>query len=437
MVKFLHISDIHLGIKRYGLEERTKDFFYAWKTCLEKYAIEEKVDFVLIGGDLFDRRQIDPQAANHAIIMFERLKSVGIPVFAIEGNHDQRETGSDFSWLRSLSKWRFIHLLEPSHNENQISYLPWNSEKREGGYIDCQGVRIFGSRWYGVTTNNVLPLLHEAIRPNLLEGATNILLLHTEVEGQLNRPIPALSASKLLQLKDGIDYLALGHIHKSFVIDNWAFNPGSLEAATIDEYNERRGAYLVEIIDGKVNARLVQGYTQRPFEFLDFDLSNFEEADEASKKLEEFLLKKLLSNSNDPERKPIAEITLKGRLSFKSSLLKLEAIKSEIKKHKQVLEIIFRNETIPSEYAVAANLASGTPRSEREIQVLKDLVAQNPRYKEKASDLANLILEMKRLTLGGEKAEKLLEVLQEQLTYPKLTLTEPPNTLDVDLVENK
>ena len=260
MTKFLHISDIHLGIKRYGLEDRTVDFFKAWQTCLQKYAIEENVDFVLIGGDLFDRRQIDPQAANHAIAMLEQLKLAAIPVFAIEGNHDQRETGSKFSWLRSLSKWRFFHLVEPDQDNGQIVYKPWNEEKHEGGFIDCKDVRIFGSRWYGVTTGNVLPQLHEAIRPNLREGAYNVMMLHTEVEGQLNRPIPALSTNKLLQLKNGIDYLALVRIRKNFTIDNWASNPSSLEAATIDEYKETRGAYLVKLKDGKKQARLVQDY---------------------------------------------------------------------------------------------------------------------------------------------------------------------------------
>ncbi len=331
-----------------------------------------------------------------------------------------------------MSKWRFIHLLEPNQDGGQISYHHWDDQKREGGYIDYKGVRIFGSRWYGVTTNNVLPQLYEAIRPNLREGADNIMMLHTEVEGQLNRPIPALSASKLLQLKDGIDYLALGHIHKSFVIENWAFNPGSLEAATIDEYREKRGAYLVELVDGKVNARLVQDYTQRAFQFFEFDLSAFEEADEASRKLNEFLLARCASEFTG---EPIIEVTLQGRLSFKSSLLKLDAIKSEVKEKTKLLEIIFRNETIPSQYAIAANLASGTPRTEREMQVLKDLVAQNPRYRERASNLANLILEMKRLTLAGETAEKLLEALQQQLISPKLSLTEPSSI--VDLVENK
>lgn len=415
MTKFLHISDIHLGIKRYGVAERTRDFFNAWLTCLERYAIDEQVDFVLIGGDLFDRRQIDPQAANHAIIGFEKLKAAGIPVFAIEGNHDQRENSSNFSWLRSLSQWRYFHLLEPKHDNGQISYLPWNDPKREGGYIDCKDVRIFGSRWYGVTTGGLLPQLKEAIRPHLRENAYNIMMLHTEVEGQLNRPIPGLSSSKLLQLREGIDYLALGHIHKNFVIDNWAYNPGSLEAATIDEYQERRGAYLVELKNGEIKAELVQGYKQRPFLFWDVDLSNFTEVEAASNYLGELLRQKCpLPDQTD---QPIVELTLKGRLSFKSSLLKLEVIKNEVIDQKRVLEVIFRNETVPLEYAVAADITAGTSKIEREIRILQDLVAHTPHYRDRAVDVANMILEIKRLTLMGEPPEQLLEALEYQYNH--------------------
>ena len=112
----------------------------------------------------------------------------------------------------------------------------------------------------------------------------------------------------------------------------------------------------------------------------------------------------------------IVEVTLKGRLSFKSSLLKLEAIKGEAIEQADVLEIIFRNETVPIEYAVAADLSTGTPRGERELRVLQDLVSHNPRYREHAGEMANLILEMKRLTLAGESPEKLLEALEHQVT---------------------
>src|SRR3982750_1200066 len=111
-MRFLHLADVHLGCRRYNLEERTKDFFRAWYDVIENYAIPNKVDFILIAGDFFDRRNIDPQAMNHAMAGLSLLKEAGIPVVVIEGNHDQHNATSDFSdsgnerthsWLRSLS----------------------------------------------------------------------------------------------------------------------------------------------------------------------------------------------------------------------------------------------------------------------------------------------------------------------------------------------
>ena len=145
-MRFLHLADIHLGCRRYNLEERTKDFFHAWYDIIEKHAIPNRVDFVLIAGDFFDRRNIDPQAMNHAIAGLERLKDAGIPVIAIEGNHDQRDAVSEHSWMRSLSEWGFVKLLEPTRDEEgNLTLVPWDETERAGSYIDIKGARIFGS----------------------------------------------------------------------------------------------------------------------------------------------------------------------------------------------------------------------------------------------------------------------------------------------------
>src|SRR4051794_26605337 len=145
-MKFLHIADIHLGCRRYNLEERTKDFFRAWRDVIERHAIPNRVDFVLICGDFFDRRNADPQAMNHAIFGLRALKDAGIPVVAIEGNHDQRDTLTEFSWMRSLSQWEYLILLEPtSDEENPIAMKPWDKDDLAGSYIDIAGARIFGS----------------------------------------------------------------------------------------------------------------------------------------------------------------------------------------------------------------------------------------------------------------------------------------------------
>jgi DNA repair exonuclease SbcCD nuclease subunit len=50
-MKFLHLADIHLGCRRYNLEERTKDFFRAWYDVITNHAIANGVDFVLIVGE--------------------------------------------------------------------------------------------------------------------------------------------------------------------------------------------------------------------------------------------------------------------------------------------------------------------------------------------------------------------------------------------------
>ncbi|MGH9763883.1 MAG: DNA repair exonuclease, partial [Blastocatellia bacterium] len=152
MARFLHIADIHLGIRRYNLPDRTTDFFRAWQDVIDRYAIEERVDFVLIAGDLFDQRKVEPQAANHAMLMLRKLEANNIPVLAIEGNHDQREAVSKFSWLRSFSQWRYLKLLEPEWTEDgNIEMRPWDDEQARGSYIDIGDVRVFGSTWYGTT----------------------------------------------------------------------------------------------------------------------------------------------------------------------------------------------------------------------------------------------------------------------------------------------
>jgi DNA repair exonuclease SbcCD nuclease subunit len=62
------------------------------------------------------------------------------------------------------------------------------------------------------------------------------------------------------------DYVALGHTHKAYEIDNWAFNPGSLECTSIDDYRESRGAFLIEVGENnEVNARHITEYRQRRF----------------------------------------------------------------------------------------------------------------------------------------------------------------------------
>jgi DNA repair exonuclease SbcCD nuclease subunit len=417
------MSDVHLGCRRYNLEERTKDFFRSWYDVINNHAIPNGVDFVLIAGDFFDRRNIDPQTMNHALAGLQLLRDNRIPVVAIEGNHDRRDAVSDYSWMRSFSQAGFFILLEPARaeetEENALPWqmMPWDEGSRSGSYVDIKGARIFGTHWYGTSANAAMPMLAESLRAARGEGLFHILLLHTDVEGQLNRPIPALSVEKLKELRTLVDYVALGHTHKRFELENWAFNPGSLEACSIDEYREERGLYLVEVDDERaVRATFIDDYVQRPFDRLTVDVSGAEDQTEVHERLMEKVRNEL--TPHDPESDepaPIVEINLRGHLGFKNSLLDMRKMREEALAHTGALHVMLKNQSVPVEYAVAAGLDADTSRAHRERRIVEDLIARDNRYRDRAREMAELVLEAKRRALGDEPPEAILELIEQKV----------------------
>jgi DNA repair protein SbcD/Mre11 len=417
-MKFLHISDIHLGCTRYQLEESPKDFFNAWYDVLQKYAVAERVDFVIMAGDFFHKRNVPPETMNHAYAGLSLLKDAGIPVVTIEGNHDQKHNDSEYSWLRSLENWRLLHLVEPRSEDGKFIYEPWDYDSERyirGGYIDIGRARIFGSAWYGASANWAIPMLTKAIRDNRRAGAFHILLLHTDVEGHQTHPIPALSLANLKELKEVTEYVALGHTHKSYEIDNWAFNPGSLEVTSIDEFRETRGAFLVEVNEqNEVKATHLRDYRQRPFQRLSFDVSGCEDARTITEKVLE-MVKNEARIAEAGEPRPIIEITLRGHLGFPNSLLELKTIREEAQKLTDALHVRVKNHSAPIEYAVAADLEEDASREKLERRVIEDLIVRDNRYKIRAEQMAEAVIGAKRLALSDESAEKITDFIALKL----------------------
>lgn len=418
MTKFLHIADIHLGIRRYRSEERAQDFFYAWKDCIEKYALAEHVSFVLIAGDFFDARKVEPRAMNQAMYCLINLRQAGIPVVVVEGNHDSHEVGSTTSWLRSLSRWGYIKLLEPIYEpDGTVKLTAWDEQTCTGSYLDIGNVRVFGSLWYGSTVSQSLTNLVDMLRDHHDSQRFNVMMLHTDVEGHVTHPSPPLPKAKLLELKTCIDYLALGHTHKNFVIDEWAYNPGSLEACSVDEYANERGAYLVEVKGKTHQARLMQDYRQRPVQRVSFDVNGQSNPEELREALFVQLRQELTpyEASTSGSLAPVIELALRGQLGFKNALLDLNRIRDEVKKEFRPLLVMVRNQTVPVEYAVAAGLSEHISRNERERRVIEDLISRDTRFREQAGEIAGLIIEAKRLALSEEAPAKISEMITARL----------------------
>ncbi|MCD6372222.1 MAG: exonuclease SbcCD subunit D, partial [Thermococcus sp.] len=207
-MKFAHIADAHIGRMQFNQPFRYDDYVKAFREAVER-AVRERVDFILISGDLFHVSKPSPRALRDAIEVLSIPRKKDIPVFAIEGNHDKtiRET-SVFDLLEHLGLLYSLGLKrEPRESEFQRSEKKGNAYLIHGifGDLKIYGLRHY-SRWQLIRGDkNLLKALFR-------KG--DILMLHQAVD-YLSADTPYAKAFDLHlnELPEGFSYYALGHIH--------------------------------------------------------------------------------------------------------------------------------------------------------------------------------------------------------------------------------
>jgi DNA repair exonuclease SbcCD nuclease subunit len=414
--RFLHLADVHLGFDRYDSKERTRDFFYAFNDALEKYAIDAEVDFVVIAGDLFEHRNIQPATLNQAQTCLQMLKQAGIPVLAIEGNHDNRPYGTKTSWLRYLADWELLLLLEPGDiSAGEPFYQPWDWESRRGGYIDLDcGVRVLGSNWYGAAAPKSIEQIAAAIEALPSRATHTLMLFHHGLEGQIARYAGALRYADLLPLKQaGVNYLALGHIHKNYDVEGWIFNPGSVEANSVEESRYERGVYLVEMNGSGVQAELKQDYYQRRIVRLRFVTRGQESLEEVEQEAIATLTQAIQSKQLDPTQEPIVELRIEGQVGFDRLDLDVRKLQQQLQRLSGAIIFLLKYEV--EAVAYASPLPEEASRTQVEQEVFMDLLAANNLYKKRSPELAQGLINLKELQLEGRSEAELYEFVQSLL----------------------
>jgi DNA repair exonuclease SbcCD nuclease subunit len=417
MPRFLHLADIHLGFDRYDSKERTRDFFLAFQDVLQRYAIAESVDFVLIAGDLFEHRSIQPHILNQAQLCLQDLRQAGIPVLAIEGNHDNRPYGTKTSWLRYLADWNLLILLEPGNPaEGEPLYPAWDPETRRGGYLDLDcGVRILGSYWYGASAPRAIATLAEAIQQLPAGPAHTVMLFHHGLEGQIARYQGALRYNDLVPLQEaGVDYLALGHIHKNYSVEGWVFNPGSLEANSIEESRYERGAYLVEFTQSGIQAELKQDYYQRPVVRLRLATKGQETLEEVESAAEATVQQAIQSGQLNPDSAPLVELRIEGQVGFDRLDLDTRKLQQRLKHLSQALIFLLKYDV--DMVAYASPLSEEASRLQIEREIFTDLCVANSTYKQRAQELSQGLIALKDLYLQGQPETELYNFVQQLLS---------------------
>ena len=254
MVKFIHASDIHLGAAQYRNEYRANDFIQAFREILE-LALKHCVDFVLLGGDVFTSLEILPGQLMKIVKILKDFKEFtmgSILIIAIEGNHDIRKfsRGIRFerrgqSWLKLLNSLGLIVLLDAElEAPSEEIFRPYDFDTKKGGKIQIKNVVIYGTRYLGEKPISFLSKIRKAIVKN--NALYNVLLQHFGIEGQMEN-VPGVKLEDIQHLQHRINYLALGHFHKQFIIGDWIYNPGSSEAVCSMDNSFKRGVFLIEI----------------------------------------------------------------------------------------------------------------------------------------------------------------------------------------------
>lgn len=239
-IKFIHAADLHLGsiiqIDK-KLPENIKNEFtrgiYKSFTRLCQTALKNEVDFVLLAGDVFDREARSVFAVKFFVDQCQLLADAGIPVYVIAGNHDPLDSRIDiFEFPEN------VHYLKEDTLDSKLF------RDKEGNVI----ARIFGQSYkYREMSDKVYEKIGE-----ITDNYWNIALLHTQLEADNNRYLPC-SISNLRKVK-GINYWALGHIHKTRILyqdKKTAIAYSGMIQGRFPGEEGVGGALLVELIPGE------------------------------------------------------------------------------------------------------------------------------------------------------------------------------------------
>ena len=294
-MKIVHCSDLHLGKRFSGnkdyVKKRYMDFFNAFATFVDK--VEEiKPDVCLIAGDIFDKKEINPDILSKTEYLFKKLRdNVKKDIIAIEGNHDNSRILEE-SWLEYLQE------------QNILKVFYYNKDFEEKNYLKIDDINFYPVGYPGFMIDEALTKLSEKLNPQ----EKNIVVVHTGISGSTNT-LPGLVSTSILDLfKDKAIYIAGGHIHSFTTYPKekpYFFVSGSLEFSNVqNEKSDKKGFILFdtdtlnyEFIELEHRKRIKKDFSYTNFSNLEIEFENF--VKELNLTGEEILVISISLNNND------------------------------------------------------------------------------------------------------------------------------------------
>ncbi len=448
-MKFGHLADIHLGHRQYGLNQREDDMMNTFKATLQ-LILQDDPDAILLPGDLFHSRDLRPKVLEAA----EKGLSVvpdDIPVLVSRGNHDENLTPREVTWLNYLHRRGHIVLLEADleSDSDAARFNPYKVENpgEDSGFFDVEtsgGVmRVFGLQWRGARTDTALEQVANGIRRTAEEYGQpeyTVLLGHFGIEDE----VPALGGNvthaELRDVRQEVDYLALGHIHKSYNASDWIFNPGSPEAHSTAEARDdwKHGYYSVELSQANDEyegpGQLAHSVThnssrRRPFFTIEFDVTPFDSAGELEAAFSEHVedgqtalddtlgRKEFMFGSE--QRDPLLDLRFAGTLQFDRSGLRVDELAAHAKNTYDALYVQTNTSRVTTAeiQELLADLDDDEVFIDGRLQTAAlekrvfETIATESEYSEQSESVATLLGDAHRMAQEGESTDDIIDVV--------------------------
>lgn len=229
-VKILHCADIHIGAALSFLGDIAAQRRYETLLTFERIidtACREGIKIIAAAGDIFDSNGVEDGFVS---AVFEKIASVPeIKVVLALGNHDPLSAQSPFKTVE-LPKNLFVLGIKD----------------------ECITFDDLKTRVYGRSFDDVYLKGAESFSFTPPEdGYVNLMVLHGEFRSDLNSNYNSVTANFIKE--SGMDYIALGHIHKRTepqkIGNTFYAYCGCPEGQGFDETDEK-GVYIGEIGKG-------------------------------------------------------------------------------------------------------------------------------------------------------------------------------------------
>ena len=256
-MRILHTSDWHLGrsFHRVGLLDAQAAFVDHLLETIES----ERVDLVVVSGDIYDRALPPVDAVELADDTFARLAASRARVVVTSGNHDsQIRLGfnsrlADAAGVFLRTRWQDVGtpvLLEDAHGPVAVHGLP---------YLEPDAVReawALPARTHEAALTEAMRRVHADLQGR--RGARSVVMAHAFVAGNAEAAPAMASDSERdisvggLQIAPtslfaGVDYAALGHLHGRHTLTDTVRYSGSPLAYSFSEATHTKGSWLVEL----------------------------------------------------------------------------------------------------------------------------------------------------------------------------------------------